>query len=322
MKNNWFVALLVIFASSIFFVLPAYAGNGAQHGYVEVTLTDENGNPASDSYVVLEVGCSYAWTNLGGNWESRTRTGTLNKNGICTMANAQWSGYTSTGETNPNAHPNNGVVRTDPCTDTQYRWVQGCGGWRLSGSSTTPSCVTFNLNAWGAVESWMSNKTFPEARGGKYSFSIGPDRVTAASWCLKKGGVCISDPVDILSNIEVIHECDFRFPPAHPQGASGPTHNSDLLVSDIQKIDSTGKNDCTDCTCSGGGDKARIMVPIQFIICEPGEYQVVVSMTIKDLMVDGSSITVEGVANVIVTTTGTAGTLCDGETPADQLTCP
>lgn len=266
---------------------------------------------------------------LQGNWESRTRTGTINNRGNCSMANAQWSGWTSTGETDRNAHHDNGVDRTGPCTDTQYRWVNGCGGWRLQGSSSVQSCITLTLNAWGAVESWMSNKTFPADKGGKYSFSIGPGRVTAASWCLKKGGVCIDGdgdgnpdpPVDILGNIEVVHECDFTFPPEHPLTASGPIHSDYQLVSTIQQLDSTKKNDCSDCTC-GGGDKAKIKEPIEFTICDPGDYEAVVSMTIKGADVEGSSITVQGIVNVSVVTSGSQGTLCSGETDQADLTCP
>lgn len=59
-------AMFAVICMSLFYVVPAMAGNGAQHGYVEVTLTDVNGNAAGGSTVLQTNTCTYVWTNLTG----------------------------------------------------------------------------------------------------------------------------------------------------------------------------------------------------------------------------------------------------------------
>ena len=357
------IACMMAFGATV-----AFAANGAQHGWLQVNVTDADGNPAATEYTVLSDASVYGFVKLHGNWSSQLQIASCTTTTVTTVKKTSKgttttgpttstkctsfadSGTSDTSNTNPPGTPGNpcpspgsphactvpgattvvsgpttttttstsgGTTTTTTTTvtgtsKTQYHntWSWVCGGWRLESETVAVTPVTLYADAWALVESWMSNNTFP-APLGKFSFSLTNDRIASATLTVTKDGVPMGDPVDLMAtlNVEAVQYADYVFPPAHPSTASGPTHGPDMSVNAIMALDSAPRNDLD------GAGVAEIINPIAFTMTDPGIYQVEVTMTLKSLLVDGSSETITGKAVVTVTLDGSASLpLCDGET--------
>jgi len=309
------ILLVTLVGGSLVSAAPGY---GAQHGYVDLTVTDSaDGTGFTGPYLVRNE--TELWgTAVTYEWRSRSRTCTeVNKQGNETDW-TDWTEWSWTGNTNAPNTPGSplypspaaaGTIQTGSglgAVQTSYQWQP-----RSSGEPVliTRDIQTYNwtlyINAWGAMESWMANaKTFP-LPGGKFSFSISSlDRVTAASWSVTKNEEPFAGG-DLLGNLALQGPDNYPFPPAHE--GLGPTHGAGNLMNDILQLDSTTKNDYS------GGNRVVIVTPPSFTldtdtVIPEGEntgtdtYVVTVKMTIKDGET-GTSVTSVAYATITVTTT-------------------
>ncbi len=329
-------------------VVLAAGGNGAQHGYVELTVADADGNQGP-SYLVRNE--TELWvSSTSHEWYVRTMQGTgqyktvankedswVNISGNKPWVDAQtpnnryrwvwenWSDLTATGNTIPGAFspnvtqvdlPSNTPSSTGDSYKIQYQWTEiGSGEPVLVSTDITTYDITLYINAWGAMESWMSNKnTFP-APLGKYSFSISSlERVTAASWSVTKNGELFAGgdldlngdgqpDGNLLGNLALEGPANYLFPPAHEGVAAGtgvpPDHGAGFDMNYIQTLDSTLKNDLS------GGNRVVIVTPPSFTldtdtaVGSDDVYAITVTMTIKDGET-GTSVTKYATATVTI----------------------